>query len=240
MARQTKSPVWSRILWMAVLAAGLAFTEASVVVYLREVLVPLRAERFPNAVREALPLPSREDLRGDSERDDLTRLLYTEVAREVTPLLVLLAAAVGFRRRRGEGVGFFLLGFAAWDILYYVSLKVLMDWPASLGTWDVLYLIPVAWVAPVWAPLAVSATLLVGGWIIVYRPERRISLKGRVVAGLAMLAGAALVLGSFVVRRHEAIGGVPAAFDWPWFLAGWVLGTVGLLWTATRPSASGP
>ena len=225
---------------MAVLAAGLAFTEASVVVYLREVLVPRRVIHFPEAVREPLPLLSYDELQGNTELtgDDHSHLLFTETAREITPLLVLLAAAVGFRRRRGEGAGFFLLGFAAWDILYYLALKILMDWPASLQTWDVLYLIPVPWVAPVWAPLAVSATLLIGGLILVCRPQRRISRRGRVCARLAMLVGAALVLGSFVLRWREAVGSVPRAFDWTWFLAGWVLGTVGLLWMATRPSTS--
>ncbi len=221
---------------MTVLAAGLAVTEASVVVYLREVLVPKREVLFPETVREPLPLLSPDDLRGKSERDDLTHLYFTEMAREITPLLVLLAAAVGFRRRRGEGIGFFLLGFAAWDILYYAALKVLMDWPASLGTWDVLYLIPVPWVAPVWAPLAVSAVLLLAGLIMLNRPQREMSPGARIYTHAAMLIGAGLVLCSFVLRWKDAIGGVPAAFDWPWFLAGWMLGSAGLLYAATRPS----
>ncbi|MHC4718507.1 MAG: hypothetical protein ACYS5V_16170, partial [Planctomycetota bacterium] len=53
----------------------------------------------------------------------------------------------------------------------------------------------------------------------------------------AIVLGAAAVVASFVARGSEAVGAVPAAFDWPWFLAGWLLGTAGLLWLAIRPRA---
>ena len=236
MARQTRSPLWARALCMLVLAGGLAYTEASVVVYLREVLVPARQQAFEaSVVREPIPLLSYGQLQAAG--GSIPSFLLLEMARELTPLAVLLAAAVGFRRRRGQAAGFFLLGFAVWDMLYYAALKLLMDWPASLTTWDVLFLIPVPWVAPVWAPLAVSATLLIAAMVLLKRPQRRITRAGRVVAGLVMLAGAALILASFFMRWTEAVGGVPATFDWPWFLAGWVLGTAALAWVLSRPMA---
>jgi len=57
---------------------------------------------------------------------------------------------------------FFLWTFAFWDLFYYVSLYVLIKWPPSLKTIDVLFLIPVPWIAPVWFPAGVSAlTILV-------------------------------------------------------------------------------
>ena len=58
-----------------------------------------------------------------------------------------------------------LIVFGAWDLSFYASLKVLIGWPASLMTWDLLFLIPVPWVGPVLAPSIVSITLVpVGFW----------------------------------------------------------------------------
>jgi len=234
MARQTKSSLSARILCMTVLAGALAHTEASVVVYLREALVPARLAAFDASVaREAIPLLSPEQLRAAG--GNIPSLWPLEMARELAPLLVLLAAAAGLRRRRGDFTGLFLLGFAVWDILYYAALKLLMGWPASLATWDVLFLIPVPWVAPVWAPLAVAATLLVAALALLKRPDRRITSAGRAGAAIAMLAGTALILASFLMRCRDAVGGVPAAFDWPWFAAGWLLAAAALAWVVSRP-----
>jgi hypothetical protein len=50
-----------------------------------------------------------------------------------------------------------------WDIFYYVFLWLLMRWPPSLGTWDLLFLIPIPWIGPVWLPILISCMLIVGG-----------------------------------------------------------------------------
>ena len=57
-----------------------------------------------------------------------------------------------------------------------------------------------------------------------------------VFCSVAALAGICLILVSFCWRWHEAIGRVPTRFDWPWFLAGWILLTAGLIWMLSRPS----
>ena len=43
-----------------------------------------------------------------------------------------------------------------WDIFYYVWLYVLLRWPASPGTRDLLFLLPAEWWGPVWEPVLVS------------------------------------------------------------------------------------
>ncbi len=235
MARQAKKPLWSRILWLVILAAALAYVEASVVVYLREVLVPAREEVFPRHLRQPLPLLSKQQL--DAAGGSVPSFLALEMIRELAALAVLAAAAAGFRRRRGEFMGLFFLGFGVWDLLYYAFLKLQMDWPASLATWDVLFLIPVPWVAPVWAPMAVAGTLTIAGLAALARPGRTMSPGAKIAASVLTLAGACLILVSFCWRWTEAIGGVPARFDWPWFLAGWILAAAGLAWTLTRPPA---
>jgi hypothetical protein len=50
----------------------------------------------------------------------------------------------------------FLWMFAFWDISYYAGLWLIIRWPPSLFTQDVLFLIPTPWMAPVWFPILVS------------------------------------------------------------------------------------
>lgn len=232
---QARTHPAGRVFALVVLAVALAYIEADVVVYLRAALLPFRREHFPQQLDQPLPLGSYDQLR--QAHPEAARLLGFEVAREVAAITVLLAAACGFGRRRGERVGLFLLGFAIWDIFYYVFLRILIGWPASLWTWDVLFLIPVPWVAPVWAPLVLSVTLvIVAGVLLGRRPAPLAPRRALGAVGL-MLAGVGLILASFFLRLGEAAQSVPRRFDWPLFLAGWVLGIAGVVWILSRPSA---
>ena len=231
MAIDRRTNLFGRLSAMLVLAVAMGYIEAALVVYLRELTTPIRRQHFPEAVGEPVPLLTLEQL--DSSGEVLPRILTVEVIREPAPLVLLAAVAWGFRRRGGDWVGFFLVGFAVWDIFYYVFLKALLGWPASLGTWDVLYLIPTAWVAPVWAPLTVSAGMLVIGMSIVLRRHRPRGAGRSVGAWLAVLCGIGMVLASFLSRTAEAFAAVPAQFDWWLFWPGWLLGLAGsarLLW----------
>ena len=73
-------------------------------------------------------------------------------------------------RTRRERLGAFLIGFATWDITYYLFLRIIDDWPSSLLTKDVFFLIPVAWIGPVITPLVISAALLVLGIRLYWTP----------------------------------------------------------------------
>ena len=74
-----------------------------------------------------------------------------------------------------------------------------IGWPPSLDTWDILFLVPAPWVAPVWAPLVVSAALVVTGLVA----ARRLGNAGRIAVGpgraAAALAGGAMVIASFLL-----------------------------------------
>ena len=76
-------------------------------------------------------------------------------------MLVAVAFVVGHSTK--QRVGAFLVGFACWDIFYYVFLKVLTGWPSSFGTTDVYFLIPVTWIGSVITPLVISAAMLAVG-----------------------------------------------------------------------------
>jgi hypothetical protein len=221
---------------VAVISVALGYVEATLVVYLRHITAPVRREHFPNSVREVVHLLSVEQLRAAGEAYPF--LLAVEVAREPMPLLLLAALAWVLGRRPRQRLAYFLVGFGVWDIFYYAFLKLLLNWAASPATWDVLYLIPTAWVAPVWAPLAVSTTMIAAGVLMLLR-TRPATRRRALPAAMLALAGAALILTSFLLRTGEAFARVPRRYDWEWFLAGWLLGVAGLIWYA-RPGGGVP
>ncbi len=66
----------------------------------------------------------------------MTGRLKTEVGRELATLLMLGGAALMTGRNMRERLAVFLVCFGLWDLTFYSYLKVLLDWPASLLTWD--------------------------------------------------------------------------------------------------------
>jgi len=103
-------------------------------------------------------------------------------------------------------------------------LRVAVDlrgWPHSPGTWDVLFLIPVPWIGPIWAPVAVSGALIGFGLEAARRAEGGIALRaGWREVGLG-LAGGLLVVLSFTADAPRIMaGGLPGWFPWPLFVAG--------------------
>ena len=82
--------------------------------------------------------------------------LAIEIGREAATLIMLLGVAMLAGADRWERFLAFCLSFGVWDIFYYAWLWIFVRWPASLFTWDLLFLIPVPWIGPVLAPVLVS------------------------------------------------------------------------------------
>ena len=101
-------------------------------------------------------------------------LLTIEVLREGATILMLASVALLAARKARERCAIFLWTFALWDVSYYAGLWATIRWPTSLKDFDVLFLIPVPWVAQVWFPLLVSALTL--GVVMLSR--RRIPIEG--------------------------------------------------------------
>jgi hypothetical protein len=117
------------------------------------------------------------------------------------------------------------IAFGTWDIFYYVWLKLMSGWPASLFDWDVLFLLPVPWWGPVIAPACIALLLVVGGTLAIASPAPtppRIGVRLWAAAGL----GAALALYVFMADSLRALPHGPEAvrtvlpdrFNWPMFL----------------------
>lgn len=211
---------WRRIATGLVLfGISFGYVEAAVVVYLRTIYEPLRRHLYPQlAAADLFPLMTYEQLR--AKEPDRVRLVGAELAREAATLLMLAGVALVAAGSWKLWLPAFALAFGTWDISYYVFLKVLIDWPASLFTWDILFLIPVPWAAPVLAPALVSVSIIATGLIALRR-----SVRMHVLHWAGLVVGCSLVLLSFVWDSPNIIaGGLPHRFEWVVFTTGELVG----------------
>lgn len=148
-----------QVLLVTLFAIAMGYVEAAVVVYLRALYYP---DGFPIPVKLG-SLPIRFTRIPEFENRMPQSMLRTEVGREVATIVMLVSLALLAGSTPAQMLGVFLLAFGVWDIFYYVFLKLLIRWPESLKTLDVLFLIPVPWIGPVWLPVCVSVGMVVAG-----------------------------------------------------------------------------
>jgi len=139
-------------------AAAFGFVEAVVVAYLRAAtgLLPGYQGTLSDVIRRS----GEFYLQSQAITQFPQSLLTLEVLREAATILMLLSVALLASAKSKARFAMFLWTFAIWDIVYYVSLWATVRWPHSLMDPDVLFLIPVPWLSPVWFPLLVSALAL--------------------------------------------------------------------------------
>ena len=149
-----KSP-WLRFAVVTLWAIAFAFVEAMVVYYLRKLfglqyhLMFVPADfHFPRAY------------------------LPYEQAREAATMAMLLAVGFLAGRTWWQRLAYWLLAFGVWDVFYYVWLWVLLRWPSSPGTRDLLFLLPSEWWAPVWQPVLTSCVFVAVAALILAHTRR--------------------------------------------------------------------
>jgi hypothetical protein len=189
----------AKVACLAAFAVAMAFVEAAAVVYLRQIIGggPI----FP---MKEIP----------------ATLLAVEVGRETATIAMLVLVAVLSVRGGLRRMGAFLLAFAVWDIFYYVWLYATIGWPADLFDWDVLFLIPLPWVGPVWSVLLISAGMIGFSVRFLGAPE-----DARFVPGpwgwASGVAGAGAIVATYILEWKK-IGygtGIPTDFSLvPYFL----------------------
>ena len=104
-----------------------------------------------------------------------------------------------------ERFAYFLYIFAVWDIFYYVFLKITVNWPSSILTWDVLFLIPIPWTSPVLFPVLSSVTMIAIS-IFLYNLYYRYKLKNLSAAEWSLLyAGAFLIFITFICGYFQLV-----------------------------------
>jgi hypothetical protein len=172
----------------------MGFLEAVVVVYLRQLYYP---EGFKFPLKEAIGAG-----------------LSLEYLREIATIVMLLTLSVLAGRSRYERFSYFLYCFGVWDIFYYIGLKVLLNWPSSLFTWDILFLIPVVWIAPVLAPLVCALTMIIFSGFMLYYLHKGYPVRINVLGWAFMSSGALVIFITFIWDYAKIIiqGGFLRAF----------------------------
>src|SRR6185503_3994362 len=99
-----------------------------------------------------------------------------------------------------------LLAFGIWDIAYYIFLNPLTGWPKSLVSWDILFLIPLPWWGPVWAPVSIATLMIVFGLLATVLEQAEPPIWPGKISGFACAAGMGLALYVFMA---DAIASLP-------------------------------
>ncbi len=167
---------------VSIFAIAMAFLESSVVVYLRKLYYPLG---FGFPIKGVID-PS---------------ILSIEWCREIATIVMLLCVAFMVGKKFNERLAYFMYSFAIWDIFYYVWLEVMLNWPASKFTWDLLFLIPWPWASPVLAPLICSLTLILFAYFLISNKEKKINKNEWIL----LFLGSLIILYTFLVDYAKII-----------------------------------
>jgi hypothetical protein len=190
-------------------AAAMAWVESAVVFYLRSMMDRIEPYQ-PN------PLPV------------IGGFASVELPRELATLIMLFAVGWLAGRTWRARLGYMAIAFGAWDIFYYVFLKIICGWPHSLFDWDILFLLPLPWWGPVLAPVSIALLMIAWGTLATQSDDR--AAEARWAWALASV-GMALALSVFMIDAWRALPGgrdlvmrvLPTAFNWPLFLVALLL-----------------
>ncbi|HVA37424.1 MAG TPA: hypothetical protein VNJ51_07405 [Candidatus Dormibacteraeota bacterium] len=161
------------LLPLALFAAAFGLEECTVVVYLRHLAFP---HGYPAAA---------DGLMAHVASLEVYRL---EIAREASTIVTLAVLAWLSGRSARLRWRAFLYAFGLWDIVYYAGLWAITGYPTPLQN-DVLFLIPVPWVAPVWAALAFAASFVALG-VLGFDSGRAWLFAGGLLMGFASFVAA--------------------------------------------------
>jgi len=160
---------------ITVFAIAMGFLEAAVVVYLRQIYYPTG---FSFPLNPYMP----------------QNILLTGWLREICTIVMLACVGIVAAENFIKRLCYFLFAFGAWDIFYYVGLKIFLNWPESLLTWDILFLIPVPWVGPVLAPIICSLTMIFLAVNVIFVDGKYgVLLRGKFIDWLLVIFGSFII-----------------------------------------------
>lgn len=215
-----------KLVYVSIFAIAMGLLEAIVVVYLREIYYPNGFD-FPLAITSP-------------------RIFLAELSREACTLIMLLSIALLASQNPLQRFAYFLFSFAVWDLVYYLGLKIFLNWPSSLLTWDVLFLIPITWVGPVLAPVICSLTMIIYAMTIFHVQSKKPDFYLQFSEWFFLLSGAALIFIAFIsdylkiILTHSSLPElfslsenqfilnlisthIPTYFNWPLFGLGLII-----------------
>jgi hypothetical protein len=169
------------------------------------------------------------------------RILVMELFREIATIVML--SCVGYLAFRQPVMRFavFLYTFAIWDIFYYLYLYLIAGFPATLLSWDLLFLVPHPWIGPVIAPMVNSLTMIILGLMIVYFGAKGRKAELTWLHWLLLISGALITIFTYTsdyfmyMNRHYSLSEIitlcpdnsvqqyaaaylPSPFNWTLFI----------------------
>lgn len=224
---------WNKILIVTIFAIAMGFLEAVVVIYLRKLFYP-GGFNFP--------------LRGFIDPS----ILGIEWLREFATIVMLLTIGILAGKKLYEKFAYFIYSFAIWDIFYYVFLKITLNWPSSFLDWDLLFLIPLPWIAPVIAPLLCTAPIIIAAFLIFHFEDSGIRIKVKLKELSLIVIGLVIILYTWLYDYGKIIftGGyakdfftlttnnrfievvnnyIPYNFNWLLFFTGLIMSSFGIV-----------
>lgn len=235
----SNSKPYITLLYVALFAIAMGYLESAVVVY-------IRALYYPDGFTFPMRLIS-------------SQIMITELWREAATMVMLLGVGIIAGKTALQRFAYFIFAFAIWDIFYYVFLWVLIGWPQSLLTWDVLFFIPTTWVGPVIAPVINSATMILLALVIIWGGDAPWCVSTKRMVWTLLIVGSVIILISytldysqFILQRYSwhdlLVNGIskemlisgteymPQKFPWWIFVIGEVMHliAVGMVWGRKR------
>jgi hypothetical protein len=166
------------LLIIALFAISMGYLESAVVVYLRQIYYPAGF---------AFPLKNMD-----------LHIAMTEIFREAATLIMLVSIGIIAGRTWLGKFGVFIFAFGIWDIFYYIFLKLLLDWPESLLTWDILFLLPSTWVGPVLAPVINAVSMVIFGGMIWHFESKNRLITVRLLEWILLIIGSVMIVWSYM------------------------------------------
>jgi hypothetical protein len=163
--RTPREALW-RWVWVVIFAIGFAWVEASVVIYLREIYFD-GSFSFPLLVV------------WENGKHVVDPLAKVEFGREIATILMLVAVGCAAGKNGLQRFCFFMIAFGIWDVFYYLWLRMLVGWPESLMTWDILFFVPLPWVGPVITPVLIASAMVAAGSMMVRLDARGVLIPWR-------------------------------------------------------------
>jgi hypothetical protein len=222
----------TRMIWLTAFSIAMGFLETAVVFYLRKLYYP-HGFQFPL-------VPIDNDI------------AMVEFLREAATIIMLLGIGIIAGKNTSQKFSIFIYCFAVWDIFYYVFLKLLLGWPESLFTWDILFIIPVPWVGPVLAPCIVSFTLIALTASVIYFQEKGYDAHLKIREWVLFIIGSLVIIFSFMLDYFKYLANgsadshvwtlsskqdmfteiahyVPSSYNWWMFAAGEIIIISGII-----------
>jgi hypothetical protein len=151
-----------------------------------------------------------------------------ELCREAATLVMLGTLGMLAGRTWLRRVGYAAVAFGAWDIFYYVFLRLISGWPRTLLDWDILFLLPLPWWGPVLAPITIALLMLLWG---TFATQSRDDVTHSGWSWALGVVGIVLALVAFMIDAWHALPNgraavlqvLPTTFNWPLFGAALLL-----------------